>query len=272
MPPELFDDLIYDVGLHRGEDTAYYLAKGYRVVAIEANPELVAECREKFAAPIASGKLTIIEGAIADTPDDEAPFYIDQLSLWGSVDPRWVAKKHVVAVQREISVPVVDLAACMLEHGVPHYLKIDIEGADRVCLEALRYLPVRPRFVSMEAEARDFDALLAELRLLEQLGYSQFAAVQQGHDAEIATRTLSGEPLSYRFPPDSSGPFGDDMEQEWRSSDAVTKHYRRAYRRFRLRSALAQRPAVRRALTPIFRRSARFRRLLGGYYDTHARR
>ena len=32
------DDLIFDVGLHRGEDTEFYLKKGFRVVAFEANP------------------------------------------------------------------------------------------------------------------------------------------------------------------------------------------------------------------------------------------
>jgi len=32
------DNLVYDVGMHTGQDTAYYLFKGYDVVAIEANP------------------------------------------------------------------------------------------------------------------------------------------------------------------------------------------------------------------------------------------
>ena len=34
-------ELIYDVGMNTGDDTAYYLNRGYRVVAIEANPDLV---------------------------------------------------------------------------------------------------------------------------------------------------------------------------------------------------------------------------------------
>ena len=33
-----YSDLIYDVGFHQGEDTAYYLKKGFRVVAFEAHP------------------------------------------------------------------------------------------------------------------------------------------------------------------------------------------------------------------------------------------
>lgn len=32
------DDLIIDVGMHYGNNTAFYLKKGFRVAAIEANP------------------------------------------------------------------------------------------------------------------------------------------------------------------------------------------------------------------------------------------
>lgn len=272
--PQVVEDLIYDVGMHRGEDTAYYLAKGYRVIAFEANPELVQECRAKFADALDAGTLTIVEGAIADSSDDSVQFYVDPVSVWGSVDPDWVRKKNVESVQRPISVPVVDLAACMRDHGVPHYLKIDIEGADRLCLEALRDIRERPRLVSMEAEQFDFAALMADLDLLEELGYREFAAVQQARQThgEIATRTLSGEPLSFHFEPGSSGPFGNDLGDAWRSRDAVERRYRRAFRRYRLRRRLTASAIALRMLGPAFRRSHRLRQLLGGYYDTHARR
>ena len=29
------DDLIYDVGMHKGEDTEFYLSKGFRVIALK---------------------------------------------------------------------------------------------------------------------------------------------------------------------------------------------------------------------------------------------
>ncbi len=41
-------DLIYDVGLHRGEDAEFYLRKGFRVVAFEANPDLIQTCQAQF--------------------------------------------------------------------------------------------------------------------------------------------------------------------------------------------------------------------------------
>ena len=35
--------LVIDVGMYDGADTAYYLSMGYRVLAVEANPALVAQ-------------------------------------------------------------------------------------------------------------------------------------------------------------------------------------------------------------------------------------
>ena len=269
---EVVDDLVYDVGMHRGEDTAYYLAKGYRVVAIEANPELVSECRKRFSVAIASGKLTIVEGAVAPETEGDVPFYVDSVSVWGSIDPDWVARKHVDSVQRRITVPAIDLAACMREHGVPHYLKIDIEGADRLCFESLKSLPERPDFLSFEAESHDFDAVQADLDLLDQLGYRRFAAVQQGRTERIATQTLAGERMEFRFRPEASGPFGEDLPDRWGSKDWVARRYRRAFRRFRVREALIKRPWMRKPVRLVYARSQKVRWLLGGYYDIHAGR
>ena len=47
-------------GMHKGEDTALYLCKGFRVIGIEADPELVEICRKRFINEINSGQLKII--------------------------------------------------------------------------------------------------------------------------------------------------------------------------------------------------------------------
>lgn len=51
--------LIYDVGAHRGEDTDFYPAKGFRVVAVEANPLLSGKLREKFRSQLDDGTLAL---------------------------------------------------------------------------------------------------------------------------------------------------------------------------------------------------------------------
>ena len=59
-------NLIYDVGLHHGQDTDFYLNKAYRAVAFEANPGKAAFCLERFATEIADGRLTLVEGAVTE--------------------------------------------------------------------------------------------------------------------------------------------------------------------------------------------------------------
>ena len=59
-------DLIYDIGMHKGEDAEFYLLKGFRVVAIEADPDLVESCKDRLEKFITTEQLEIIEGAIVD--------------------------------------------------------------------------------------------------------------------------------------------------------------------------------------------------------------
>ncbi len=261
-------DLVYDVGMHQGEDTSYYLAKGYRVVGVEAHPTLARECRERFAEAIEAGNLIVVEGAVVERAGDAVTFYVNRNPLWGSIDPAWVRKKRVMRAQEPISVAAVDLAACMRQYGVPHYLKIDIEGADRLCLEALKRAPGLPDTLSIETELFDLEALAGDLKLLEQLGYRRFAVVKQGAHGEIETRTLSGEPLTYRFPSSASGPFGEDLGA-WVSRRAALRRHRRAFRR---RQAMLKSETMVRLTHPIWSRSSKVRQLFTSYYDTHAKR
>ncbi len=42
------DAIVYDIGANNGDDTDYYLKKGLRVMAIEANPVLAAGIAHRF--------------------------------------------------------------------------------------------------------------------------------------------------------------------------------------------------------------------------------
>ncbi len=86
--------LIYDIGLHRGEDTDFYLKKGYRVVAFDANPALIETAQRRYAKHIAAGEVTLIEGAIApETENGKVSFFLNsKTSEWGTIDSDWVAR------------------------------------------------------------------------------------------------------------------------------------------------------------------------------------
>ncbi len=72
----MIEDLIYDVGMHRGKDTEFFLGKGFRVVAIEANLGFVEMVRHRLSGDVDSGRLTILGVAISDRAG-LADFWID---------------------------------------------------------------------------------------------------------------------------------------------------------------------------------------------------
>ncbi|QYU67054.1 FkbM family methyltransferase [Leptolyngbya sp. 15MV] len=219
-------DLIFDVGLHRGEDTAFYLALGYRVVAFEANPALIAACRARFASELAQGRLTIVEGAVAaDGASEAVRFFAAAKSEWGTMNEDLLREglRAGVAVE-EIAVPRIGMAACFERFGVPHYMKIDIEGNDHVAIEALRGVVDRPDYVSFEWPSTA-ERMAQTLRTLTELGYQSFAFVQQAllPDREAVVTAADGSRRPYRFEDGASGPFGGDLLQRWVTADAIQR-------------------------------------------------
>ena len=69
-------NLIFDLGMYEGQDSRFYLSKGFRVVALEANPELCRRNAETFAAEIASGQLRIVQKALWHEAGQQIPFYV----------------------------------------------------------------------------------------------------------------------------------------------------------------------------------------------------
>jgi FkbM family methyltransferase len=229
---QLAPDLVFDVGFHRGEDTLYYLRKGFRVVAFEAHPELVDAAQQRFAAEIADGRLRVVPGAITAQPQETLTFYThSRMSSWGTTESHRADRNAVMGESVAVTVPAVDFAACLREHGVPHYLKIDIEAADMLCLEALFDVEPeqRPRYASIEAESEAWSGVVRQFDTLERLGYSRFAIVQQGNIGGRVGRitTRDGRTIPYRFEMDSSGAFGEDLAGPWVGKREALRRYRR---------------------------------------------
>lgn len=233
-------DLIYDVGMHNGDDTAYYLHKGYRVVAIEANPELIAPAERRFAAAISAGRLQIVNVAVAAQHGELDLYVSSSFDMLGSLSAENAAK--LGGSVHAIKVSCRPLGEILDEYSVPYYMKVDIEGADRLCIDALRP-PALPAFVSIEM---DHAAGNADIARLATLGYQRFQCIRQNDLASVTPTNLSSQlrlrrlragggvmalgvrvirrvlrsthPArdgAWRFPPGSSGPFGRDLKGQW---------------------------------------------------------
>jgi FkbM family methyltransferase len=223
---ESSNPLIVDLGMHRGEDTDFYLRKGFDVLAIEAAPDLVEAARERFHDALTEGRLTILPVAVADY-EGEIDFFLSDQDLWASTRADMADRGQGVVADR-ITVPCTTLDKILADHPTPYFVKIDVEGQDRSCVEALGRLSEMPRFVSFEADLPEPAETEAMLAMLEGYGYRRFKLVNQ---AVHWTRTMPNPPLEgayvdAQFTKHSSGPFGEEAPGPWLSGDQVRERFR----------------------------------------------
>jgi len=274
------EDLIYDVGMHKGEDSDYYLKKGFKVIGFEADPDLSALCRNKFSKEIENGRLIIVEGAIVEMPQGETKrqtlkFYKNKtITEWGTVSYDWARRNEILGTSSEvIDVPSVNFGQCLEKYGIPHFLKVDIEGMDTLCLKALLNFDQKPNYVSIESEKVMFRKLVEEFNLFRQLGYTKFKAVQQcgvSYQAE-PNPSKEGSYVGYHFKHDSSGLFGEDLPGEWKHYNQVINKYRIIFILYKLFGDYGKlnSSSIGRGFRTVL--SKLLRRTIPGWYDTHAK-
>ena len=214
--------IIFDIGCHTGEDSDFYLRKGFTVVAVEANPALCVLLKQRFAQQISERRFFLIEKAIAEN-NGEVSFFINvDASIWGTIREDWAQRNERRGARSEkITVPSIRFSSLIEEFGVPYYLKIDIEGADSLCLDGLLRFESRPRFVSFEIE--HWSLLRKEMSILAKLGYGKFKIVNQGLVREQVPPQPAREGIyvDYRFEDDASGLFGNELDGDWTSRGKV---------------------------------------------------
>lgn len=278
--PKKDKNLVYDVGMYKAEDTEYYLKKGFKVVAFEAQPALVEECTARFAKEIDSGQLVIVYGAIVSAEEKKknptVKFFRNiDCGVWSTVvTDRAMMNEKWGTTNEIIEVPAVDFGECVAKYGVPHFLKIDIEGMDIVCLTALRQFDEKPDYISMESDKISFAKIEDELGLFKELGYCHFQAVNQESIKfqKEPAHTKEGSYAGYnRFQPGASGLFGAELRNRWTDFDGIVRQYRSIFfiydmvgdhgklRKYLLGKALAK--------TLKFLTQKR----IPGWYDTHAK-
>lgn len=189
--------LIYDVGMNNGDDTAYYLFRGFNVVAIEADPGLCAAASLRFRREIAEGRLSLLNVGIAPT-QGTADFWICEAnSAWNSFH-RSIASRDGLP-HHSVQVPCQPFEQILERFGVPFYLKVDIEGNDLLCLAGLQeYLRATggddlPRYVSVE-----IGDLSKYVDILAALGFNRYKLISQYNFLPLQIPP-SKEARSYEF-------------------------------------------------------------------------
>lgn len=102
----MINDLIFDLGMNNGDDTDFYLSKGFRVVAVEANLDLCALAKQRFASEIQNGRLHVVNKAISRAAGEIEFFLNEQITAWSTTDPDWRKARNLDgAKSRAVMVP-----------------------------------------------------------------------------------------------------------------------------------------------------------------------
>jgi FkbM family methyltransferase len=264
--------------MHLGEDTEFYLSRGCRVVGVEPNPELLPLLREKFCSELKSGRLHIVDRAISRAAGTAQLAVINAGSIHSSISPRFIERSKNLGFRMNfIEVQTVPFEDILHEYGTPYYLKIDIEGMDMACVEALHCVPQRPRYVSFESSVTMATAKVedrfSEFAHLWVLGYRQFKYVDQASLGNLENTLLQAEgpPMRYTYRKNSSGPFGEEAPGEWCEIDEGLKQMRW---HIRCQNAVGLgEPHSTRVLSKVGRQIRRIAKRLPSHswYDLHAR-
>lgn len=208
-------DVIFDIGMSEGDDTDFYLKKGFRVLGVEADPSMQEQLKMRFAAELASDRLRILNRAAFSRSGETIAFLIS-----GDQGHSHIAtyKRPDDDTAKPVTAETVSWADLISVWGVPHYCKVDIEGAETSFLTSMRNSPLAA-YISVECHAFD------PIEQLHELGYRSFRLVHQNsHNAFLAPNPpLEGNLVRGHDFKHASGYFGRELWGHWLTyRDTVT--------------------------------------------------
>ena len=216
------DNLIFDIGMHDGRDTIFYLRKGFSVVGVEANPILAKKVSDDLAEYIESGRLKILNVGLSEV-SGYLPFYINkEIDEWSSFKQEWASRGYAT---EEVMVKSITATELLSMFGAPYYAKVDIEGWDGIVVEGLISGNEKPKYISYENPMPHiFEKLVSA-------GYKKYKFVSQLKIGEImlpnppvegdleSSKELLAE--GWTFASGSSGPFGEETPGRWYSAEEM---------------------------------------------------
>jgi FkbM family methyltransferase len=189
-------DLVFDIGAHVGDRVAAFRRLGARVVAVEPQPALRTTLkllhgrdRAVVIEPVALGR---VEGSVELKLNLDNPTVSTASSDFiraADGAPGWEGQ----AWTRTITVPMTTLDALIARHGVPAFIKIDVEGFEAQVLAGLsRPVPA----LSFEFTTIQRAVAAAAIDRCVVLGYASFNAALGESQTLVHERWLTAPQMA----------------------------------------------------------------------------
>lgn len=218
------NDLVFDVGANHGEDTDFYLRKGFKCLSIEANPSISKLLQVRFKGAIDSGQLIVLNIGIWDK-ENEMTFYVNESNdHWSSFDINYGARNGTPF--HTVNIKCYPIEYLLKKYGIPRYLKIDAEGADKIILQSLSKEEIIPPFISVEEYG------LQSISDLMIAGYSHFKFFPQNDKswASPPYPPIERKFVQKSFSGEDSGLFGLELPGNWLQYDYAIELFSREIR------------------------------------------
>jgi FkbM family methyltransferase len=158
-------DLIFDIGANVGEKTGVFLKLGARVVAVEPDEFNQNILKQKFLRlRLAPKPIVIVGNAVSDSARVETMYVDGPGSALNTLNHKWVEtlqhdKKRFENTSDKLDfaqkkqIETITLEQLIVTHGIPFFVKIDVEGYE---VQALRGLKQSVPFLSFEVNLPEF--------------------------------------------------------------------------------------------------------------------
>lgn len=167
------NDLVFDVGANTGSRTKLFLNLGAKVICFEPQPNLFEHLRSY----LGKNKKCLIKNLGLGDCRGSQILNISDAHVLSSMSERWInATKNSGRFieynwDTKINVDISTLDLEIARHGVPTYVKIDVEGYE---LEVLKGLSKPINFISIEFTEEDIQQSIACMDKLDKLGNYQY--------------------------------------------------------------------------------------------------